>query len=82
MIENIDLSYTPLKPFQLGFQDPVTPIAEGISAFHNDLRIVVRFILSFVVSVLYYCIKHFNVDATVIETKNITKSNFDLIQKS
>jgi cytochrome c oxidase subunit 2 len=80
MIDNIALSYVPLKPFQLGFQDPVTPVAEGISAFHNDLRIIVRFILSFVVSVLHYCIVNFNADAVVLKTNS--KAGIDINTKT
>ena len=29
------------QPYQLGFQDPATPIMEGVINFHNDLMIVV-----------------------------------------
>ena len=29
------------QPYQLGFQDPATPVMEGVINFHNDLMIVV-----------------------------------------
>ena len=62
---NKNLSYNPLTTFQMGFQDPASPVAEGISAFHNDLRVLIRFILRFVVFVLHYCLTSFSKDASI-----------------
>ena len=56
------LSFVPVTDYQMGFQDPASPVAEGISAFHNDLRVLVRFILRFVVYVMYYCLTVFAKD--------------------
>ena len=49
------------RPWQRGFQTPASPLAEGIIAFHDDLRIFlvgilcfVRFILSTVISKYSY----------------------------
>ena len=36
------------RPWQLMFQDPATPIAEGVMDFHNDLMFVVVFVGIFV----------------------------------
>lgn len=63
------IPYNPVTNYQRGFQDPASPVAEGISAFHNDLRVLVRFVLMFVVYVLFYCLTTFakdvsNADAT------------------
>jgi heme/copper-type cytochrome/quinol oxidase subunit 2 len=74
------LSFVPVTDYQMGFQDPASPVAEGISAFHNDLRIIVRFILSFVVSVLHYCIVNFNADAVVLKTNS--KAGIDINTKT
>lgn len=56
------LPYNPVTTFQIGFQDPASPVAEGISAFHNDLRVLVRFILRFVVFIMHYCLTTFSKD--------------------
>ena len=73
---NKNLSYNPLTTFQIGFQDPASPVAEGISAFHNDLRVLIRFILRFVVFVLHYCLTSFSTDASldsdVVTRKTVT----------
>jgi len=55
---------TPVTDLQRGFQDPASPVAEGISAFHNDLRVLVRFILRFVVYVLSYSLSVFAKDVS------------------
>lgn len=44
---------------QRGFQTPASPIAEGIFAFHDDLRIFLTGILSFVRYVLAVCLNRF-----------------------
>ena len=36
------------RPWQLMFQDPATPIAEGVMDFHNDLMFVVVFVLKII----------------------------------
>lgn len=36
------------RPAQLGFQEPVTPVMEGIIDFHHDLMFFLAFILGFV----------------------------------
>jgi hypothetical protein len=36
------------QPWQINFQTPASPIAEGIVAFHDDLRIFLTGILCFV----------------------------------
>lgn len=59
---NTKIPFNPATNYQRGFQDAASPIAEGISAFHNDLRVLVRFILGFVVYALYYCLTAFAKD--------------------
>ena len=50
---NIDAS----SPWQLGFQDPATPVMEGIITFHHDLMFFFDCNLRFryVVNFSYYC---------------------------
>lgn len=45
--------------WQRGFQTPASPIAEGIFAFHDDLRIFLSGILCFVVYVFAACLNRF-----------------------
>jgi len=58
------IPFNPITNFQRGFQAPASPVAEGISAFHNDLRVLIRFILFFVITVLYHCLTAFSRDVT------------------
>lgn len=47
------------QPWQLNFQTPAAPIAEGIIAFHDDLMVFLVFILFFVIVVLGVCLYTF-----------------------
>ena len=58
------IPFNPITNFQRGFQAPASPVAEGISAFHNDLRVLIRFILFFVITVMYHCLTAFSRDVT------------------
>jgi cytochrome c oxidase subunit 2 len=49
-------------PWQLGFQDPATPIAEGIIHFHHDLRFIRLFVVTFVGWRRVRCLSHFRSD--------------------
>jgi heme/copper-type cytochrome/quinol oxidase subunit 2 len=70
------LYHNPVTTFQMGFQDPASPVAEGISAFHNDLRVLIRFILRFVVFVIHYCITTFSKDAPATLTYSGDKNAY------
>jgi len=45
--------------WQIGFQDPATPIMEGIEHFHNDLMFFIVIIAVFVTWLLFRCISLF-----------------------
>jgi len=47
-------------PYQTGFQTPASPIMEGITVFHDDLRIFLTGILFFVRYIMYVCIVTFS----------------------
>jgi len=49
--------------YQRGFQTPATPVAEGITLFHDDLRIFLTGILFFVMYRLYACLNQFGSQA-------------------
>ena len=47
-------------PWQFGFQDPATPIAEGIIRFHHDLMFILIFVVVFVGWILFRILSKFN----------------------
>ncbi len=53
----------PARNWQMGFQTPASPIAEGIFAFHDDLRIFLTGILCFVRYILAVCLYRFGYGA-------------------
>ena len=67
---NNAIPFNPATNYQRGFQDPASPVAEGISAFHNDLRVLVRFILGFVVYAMYHCLTAFAKDVSEVNAQN------------
>jgi cytochrome c oxidase subunit 2 len=50
------------RPWQLMFQDPATPVMEGVIDFHNDLMFVVVFVGIFVGYVLMRCVQLYTSD--------------------
>ena len=47
-------------PWQMGMQDPATPVMEGIVKFHDDLMFFLVLIVTFVLWVLSRCLYFFN----------------------
>jgi cytochrome c oxidase subunit 2 len=45
--------------WQLGLQDPATPVMEGIINFHNDLMVLLVFVVVFVSFMLWRIVHHF-----------------------
>ena len=56
------------QDWQLGFQDPATPVMEGVINFHNDLMIVVVGVGVFVGYVMLSTVRNF--EQTVNPTPN------------
>ena len=48
------------EPWQFGFQDPATPVMEGIINFHHDLMFILIMITIFVCWMLFRCITLFD----------------------
>lgn len=48
------------SPWQLGFQNAVTPIFEQIHSFHNFILIIITVVTLFVLALLVYCIWRFS----------------------
>jgi hypothetical protein len=57
--------------YQIGFQIPSTPVAEGIFAFHDDLIRFLVGILIFVIYIMYVCLRNFAVDADIADNREI-----------
>lgn len=49
-----------MEDLQLGFQDPASPIGEGIIEFHHDLMILLTFVVCFVSYMLFRVVSNFN----------------------
>lgn len=62
------------EPWQIGIQDPATPIAEGMVFFHNYLVFFLIFIAIFVFWMLYKVIKDYN-DVSNPISKKFTHSS-------
>ena len=61
------------EPWQLGFQDPATPVMEGLIELHHDLMFFLAFILVFVMWVLGRTLYHFNASKKPYSTQNHTR---------
>lgn len=48
------------EPWQLGFQTPASPVAEGIISFHDDLMVFITLIFFFVLYILSVCLYRFS----------------------
>ena len=66
--------------WQLSFQDPATPIMEGIEHFHNDLMFFIITIAVFVTWILYRALVLFNKenlpDVHSVEGREAAMSNY------
>jgi cytochrome c oxidase subunit 2 len=57
------------KPWQLGFQPPATPVKDRLSAFHDELLIIIALITAFVLGLLLYVIVRFNHQRNPVPTR-------------
>ena len=48
------------KPWELGFQPPATPVKDRLSAFHDELLVIITLITVFVLGLLVYVMWRFN----------------------
>jgi cytochrome c oxidase subunit 2 len=56
---NLIINADAASPWQLGFQDPATPVMEGIINFHNDLMFFIVILAIFVTYILGRCLYFF-----------------------
>jgi len=59
------------EPWQMGFQDPATPIAQGIMDLHHDLMFIVVFVAVFVTWMLTRTLYHFRASRNPLPQKII-----------
>lgn len=46
-------------PWQLGLQDPATPVMQGIITFHHDIMVILIFVCVFVIYMMGRAVQHF-----------------------
>lgn len=66
-------------PWQLGFQDPATPIAEGIIHFHHDLRFIRLLVVTFVGYRRARCLHHFRADRNPVPSTVVHGSVIEVV---
>ena len=67
------------KPWQLGFQDPVTPVMERLYGMHSFLLIVITVITIFVSMVMGYIIIRFRRKANPVPSKTTHNTMLEII---
>jgi len=75
LISGTTLKADAAQPWQYGLQDPATPIAEGIIAFHHDLM----FILVFVSYMLFRTVYHFHHTKNAIPDQVVHGTTIEIV---
>src|SRR5499433_950420 len=57
------------KPWQLGFQPPATPVKDRLSAFHDELLVIITLITVFVLGLMLYVIIRFHHQRNPVPTR-------------
>ena len=57
------------QPWQMGMQPPATPVKDRLSAFHDELLVIIFLISAFVMGLLVYVIVRFNHRRNPIPTR-------------
>jgi cytochrome c oxidase subunit 2 len=66
-------------PWQLGFQEPATPVMESINSLHNLLLVIIIAISVFVLALLLYCIVRFRESANPNPSKTSHNTVIEVI---
>jgi len=66
------------EPWQIGFQDPATPIAEGIQDLHHDICFFMIVILTFVLWMLTRTLWHFHWSKNPVPAKIIHGTTIEI----
>ena len=67
------------EPWQIGFQDPATPIMQGIIDFHHDVFCFLSFIIGFVMWMLGRTMWHFQASRNQTPSKIVHDSVIEII---
>src|ERR1700730_8719654 len=57
------------QPWQIGMQPPATPVKDRLSAFHDELLVILTLITIFVLGLLLYVIVWFNHRRRTVPTR-------------
>src|SRR6516225_6892859 len=57
------------KPWELGMQAPATPVKDRLSAFHDELLVIIFLIAAFVLGLLLYVIVRFHHQRNPVPTR-------------
>ena len=66
------------KPWQMGFQEPVTPVMEWSVEFHDQLLILITVLSIFVLGLLAYIIWKFNAKANPKPTRTTHNTTLEI----
>lgn len=66
-------------PWQLGFQDPASPVIEGIVQFHNDLIVLLVFIVIFVGWIQARAMFHFDYKKNPVPSTQVHGSTLEIV---
>jgi cytochrome c oxidase subunit 2 len=67
------------KGWQLGRQEPATPVAEGIRRFHNDRRMVMLGVTVFVTWRLRRCVMRFSIEVAPRSTQVVHGTRIEVV---
>jgi len=56
-------------PWQIGLQDPASPVKHLMDSFHNLLTVIITLIVIFVAGLLAYCVVRFNAKANPVPSR-------------
>jgi cytochrome c oxidase subunit II len=75
--DTADLGYA--RPWQLGFQDPASPVMEKLVAAHDFLLVLITLITLFVLVLLVYICLRFRRKANPVSSKNAHNTKLEII---
>ena len=66
-------------PWQLGFQDAVTPVMRDIVSIHNLLLVISVLIVLFVTALMIHCMLRFNAKANPVPSKTTHNTLIEVV---
>ena len=67
------------RPWQLSLQEPVSPVMEGVTSYHNLILVVQAGIVALVLAILGYCIIRFNAKRNPIPSRTSHNTVLEVI---